>query len=236
MKIAICDDHPVFRTELKTILENQFHLRGIKLYDSGFALLLALKNEKERFDVVFMDWDLPGEEDGLSYAARYQTLDSRMSIIFVTGYIDSFVSDLFLQSVNVKGVLTKPVNESKLSQYLKHIEQEVRTRESIVLRIQGTEQKVYCEEVSYVESRGHNILLHLDGENRIITCRGKLEDMEKQFPDYFRSPHKSFLVNLHRLKRMEGSWVIMQSGEQIPISRTRRDTFRQFVFDYLARD
>ena len=62
MKVVIADDHPIFRSGLKFLLETSFQGIEIKEFDNGSAVLEeCLVNPH---DVVVLDIDMP-EKNGL---------------------------------------------------------------------------------------------------------------------------------------------------------------------------
>ena len=70
---------------------------------------------------------------------------------------------------------------------------------------------------------------HLYGLDRDADA---LDAAEKRLaPYHFVKVHRSYLVNLHHVRRIEGRDVVMESGERNPISKGR---FQQFYEQYIA--
>ena len=62
MKIVIADDHPIFRSGLKFLLESSFEKVHVTDFDNGASVLVHL--ESNHPDLVFLDIDMP-QKNGL---------------------------------------------------------------------------------------------------------------------------------------------------------------------------
>ncbi|MBP9904594.1 MAG: response regulator [Rhodoferax sp.] len=88
----------------------------VELANSGTAALQRLENSAApRFDLVLMDWQMPGMDGIAAVRAMHQTaaLPTVPTVIMVT----AFDTDALLQkaaSTPIDGILTKPVNHSAL--------------------------------------------------------------------------------------------------------------------------
>lgn len=84
---------------------------------------------------------------------------------------------------------------------------------------------IYQDEITYMESQGHKVNFHLSlgMSMRILTAHTTIDAMQMQLNPYrFVRPHKSFLVNCSYIDRIEPGNILMQNGDRIPISQSRR--------------
>lgn len=84
---------------------------------------------------------------------------------------------------------------------------------------------IYQDEIAYMESQGHKVNFHLflGMSMRIWTAHTTIDAMQMQLNPYrFVRPHKSFLVNCSYIDRIEPGNILMQNGDRIPISQSRR--------------
>lgn len=98
--------------------------------------------------------------------------------------------------------------------------------------------RVKQKSILYLESRRHEIEVHLERSpnmqaERIVTME-TLESLEQRLkPAGFARIHKSFLVNLDRVVKLEKDRVTLEGGEQLYISRYRypevKLQFEQFI-------
>ena len=86
MKVVIADDHPIFRSGLKFLLETSFQGIEIKEFDNGSAVLEeCLVNPP---DVVVLDIDMP-EKNGLVICDELIQQKCPSKIIILTMYKDA---------------------------------------------------------------------------------------------------------------------------------------------------
>ena len=89
-------------------------------------------------------------------------------------------------------------------------------------------------DIYYLESHGHKVLIHCKGQD--LTLRMTIPEALEQLPKRcFASPHKSYLVNMEHIVYATGTTVILSSGNQLPISRRKRQEFNQNFNAYLGR-
>lgn len=93
-------------------------------------------------------------------------------------------------------------------------------------------RRVRQAEIDYVFSfQGHSVLVHTSGKN-ILTSHtlGRLEKSMREQP--FLRIHRSYLVNLHRIRLMEvtGSQFYVHVGRhKLPVARRKRKTLLEIM-------
>jgi two-component system invasion response regulator UvrY len=81
LKIALCDDHPIFREGLKRILHEQSDIRVEEEVGSGAALLQAAA--ARRFDVIILDISLP-DMSGLDVLKNLRAAGIRAGVLILS--------------------------------------------------------------------------------------------------------------------------------------------------------
>ena len=90
-------------------------------------------------------------------------------------------------------------------------------------------QKVIMEAME-----NHRVKMGLEDGGEVFQY-GLLE-LEQRLPaDRFLRCHKSYLVNMDHVKRMEKTSFIMADGRRIPIGRTYQKTCREAVFGHVTK-
>lgn len=80
---------------------------------------------------------------------------------------------------------------------------------------------VNCGQILYVKSDGHYVEYYLEGKSKPEVDRNTMVDVLNELPETsFVRIHKSFIVNLHRIKIINSTRVMLDSGEWINLSRT----------------
>lgn len=85
LKIGICDDDPTFVDDIEKNIEQtikKHHWNG-KIVKFTDGRKLVRSNEKNKFDIIFLDIDMP-EKDGFSVARDIPEKDSLL--VFCTSY------------------------------------------------------------------------------------------------------------------------------------------------------
>ncbi len=82
-----------------------------------------------------------------------------------------------------------------------------------------------------MESKNKQVLVHTDSET--IVCNGKLSDFLAKLPDSFVQIHKSYVINLLRVKAMKRNCMISDKEQSIPISRHFQKEASNRYFTYL---
>lgn len=97
MEIAICDDDELFNEimseKLSTVLNKNQIKYNITPFFNGSELITALNDPLNRFDVVFLDVDMPGV-NGENVAQYINSSKTSIPVIFVTNH-DDFVFSSF---------------------------------------------------------------------------------------------------------------------------------------------
>jgi DNA-binding NarL/FixJ family response regulator len=110
MKVFIADDHPIFRSGLKFLLENSFDNIEIEQFENGIQLLERIKNHVP--DVVIVDIDMP-EKNGLEVCDEIISSGIETYVIMLTMYND--IEMLKLAFFNgAKGYLVKDNTSEEL--------------------------------------------------------------------------------------------------------------------------
>lgn len=236
MKIAICDDEPLYCEAMETMLGDH----GIEpdVYHSGEDLLLACLEQGQRYDGVFLDMEMDGL-NGFETANALHAHDPHLQIVFVTSHekymIDSFRCDP-LRFI-IKNQHGKPVPRDRFAEALEAICAVTAVkRQAIHLTVdRGDEVLLYDDEIAYCESVGRDILFYCtDGQT--YSWRATMAQLlDKLPPAHFAQCHKSFVVNLACVRRVseKASELFLTSGTRVPIGRAYKDAFRLARLRYM---
>ena len=239
IKIAICDD------EANVSLELSKKLNDILKADGGFAeiesftapeALIKRGGEGSSFDVIFMDIDWEGRGKGIEAAERLSHILPNASIIYITGYSERYVEQVFLRRSRLRGLLKKPINEDVLKSLLKKALEDEKSarRGKFSFSNRGGAYTIDYNDIIFLESKGHSLVIHT-GSGVCHEMNGKLDDIETGFPDNFIRCHKSYLVNMSHINTVLSDDIILTNGDRIPISRRKRQEFNADFCRFLGR-
>lgn len=231
-KIAVCDDNPLI---LEDVIEKVNRVAGAiccEGYSELEHLLEAIKSGK-RYLAILMDIEWNGSAEGIEAAHKVKQLDKEAKIIYMTGYAERYVQQIFLKSANISGFLMKPVEENFLRENLKKIKDEEQEAEkkSLLIKYKGAMLSFSFDDIFYLESIGHVITIHTKTGKQ--SCYDRLEKLFERLPRYFIQCHKSYVVNMKEIQRIEKGKVMMTDNTEIPISKSRYGDTKSRYFHYM---
>ena len=228
MRVAICDDEPVVLESLRLCIEKQPLVKSVQVFSTMEKFQKEIEKDC-RFDVALMDIEWEKEKNGIDFAEQLLVLAPQLQVIFVTAYNERFSQQIFLKNTNLCGYLVKPVQESLLSVLLEKAQQKrfLATDEKLLIQQKGIVHAISFRDIFFIESVGHQLIIHTS-ESKII-CYEKIDDMKQRLPEHFLQCHKSYIVNMQIIRRIEKNKIILQHDKEIPVSKARyaeaRDTF-----------
>lgn len=234
MQIAICDDDRLFLERFRGQVEALGLARRIECFCTLDSFLYALE-DGARYDAVLLDIDWKQDRTGMDLAEELNERSPRTRVIYVTGYNDRFSQRIFLRKSNLSGYLVKPVDTELLRANLEKVEDTVRRRDDPVLTVSvsGKPVSIPHREIVYLESLGHTVNIHTRAE--IITVYERLDKLSLLLPEGFLRCHKSFLVNMRRIRRFLDQDVLLDAGAAIPLSRSRSAEAKAEYFRYMGQ-
>lgn len=233
MHIAVCDDESIFLKSFQYKLEKQLKEMKmeaiVKSYSSGKAFLKELSD----FDAVFLDIDMP-ETDGMEIAV-YVNQNHPMPILFLTAHNELVYSSIQFHPFRF---IRKEYVDSELEEALYALGEHIRIQYqnyAVCLHTPEGNITLSVRNITFAEIYGHWIKIHTtDGKH--FECYGSLSAYEKEWEKYgFVRTHKSYLVNCRYIYSIQKNTVILDSGENILLSRSKARAVRE-KFEIIMRN
>lgn len=218
--IGICDDEAPMRRSLRLLLETKLQLMGEDYrmfeYDSGEGLIA--NGEAAWPDILFLDIEMK-QLSGMDTARLLRKKDARTILIFVTAYPD-FVFQGY--EVHAFHYILKPYDERKIQNVLEQALEELgKSREQFfALEQKSGAIKIPMKKILAFSSDRRKVFVLLD-DGKKLDFYGKLDEVEKNLPDYFIRCHNRHLVNLNHVDGLEKDCCTCGTI-QIPVSRACR--------------
>ena len=217
LNIAICDDERTEINYLTALVHKWAAARGIVVrltdYESAESFLFACDGEKS-VDIILLDIQMK-EMDGVELAHKIRRDDEIVQIIFITGYPD-FIAEGY--DVSALHYLMKPVKEDKFYEVLDKAAERLKKAEQTLL-VQTSEAtiKIPLDDILYIEAFAHYIVIQT--KTTSIETRANISDIEKSVGNRFVRCHRSYIVGLNHISRINKTEVILDNGKSIPLSR-----------------
>ncbi|MFG6366888.1 MAG: LytTR family DNA-binding domain-containing protein [Lachnospiraceae bacterium] len=240
MKVVVCDDCVEYLQTIETLLEQYKE----SISDVDFAVekyldATVLYNKilvGEQADIYILDM-IMSDRSGLDIGSLIRQADGDGVIIYITSS-DDYALEAY--GVHAARYLLKPVSEETFFEAMNFARSYTGTRKEHLFPIKTKEGtlSVSYSRIEYIEnySRTLNVCLD-DGENiRSIFIRKSFDEEIREIAGdrSFLQVHKSFLINMEHVKKLEQSEIVMESGKRIPVSKTRAADVRRAYLQFLS--
>jgi len=226
LRIAYCEDENVQLLLMKQLIEEWQEQSGVLCtyspYESGKAFLFE-NGENYPFDLLLLDIDMEGL-DGMELARKVRESDSKIPIVFLTNRRE-YVFEGY--EVNAFRYLLKPMDFPKLFLLLNEISKQHLAKKFYIIEKQdGETVKIDLDDIYYIEASGHYVNVYLQGkEYRFKKSLQELADViqinrESLIQAGFVYTHRSYLVHLKYVERVQKAECIMENKRMVPISRS----------------
>lgn len=224
MNIAIIDDEKMWRDKARKLIERHYKKIEMQIdeFESGEHFLI----EKKKYDLIFMDIEMPGL-DGLDTLQEYRLFTAEGIAVILTTHMEIVQKGYFVDAFRY---VNKGKMEEELEEALTSADIRMKTNEILTFHQVGFgEVSLRIRDILYIETEKRNIIVHTDNEDYI--CSGTIAEYEKILEpiSFFRS-HKSYIVNLDKIKRMDGTSVYFANGKSAYVSERKYvETKRQYM-------
>lgn len=231
-KYVIVDDEPKAIELLKKRISLLFpNLSNIGVYTGWSEAVDPLRTNKP--DIVFLDISMP-EKSGIDFLKLFP--DRKFDVIFVTAHADYAIDAIKLSAV---GYILKPIDDTELYHAVnKVIEKKNSISRSNITDINGDVLKIGVPNINGVDYIKPEEILYFESVNKYtkvvtksysVVSSYNLGEFKKVISDEsFFQVHRSFIVNLHHIRRYEAAGtVVMDDDMQIPVSKNSKSEFHE---------
>lgn len=232
MRIAVVDDEEMVLKEVRAEVELLASRKSAALeaaYYSRGELLLYDLQEQKTFDVYLLDIEMDGL-DGMALAARIREEQTGAYLVFLTSHPEFALEGY---EVHAYHYILKSRMREKLPGILEALYREIARDQQSVFTIQNGSRcvKILCREICYIYKEGKNAVLVTESGKTAV--RMTLQEVyEKLPPGEFLFADRGCLVNIRQIWMYRNREVILQSGETIPVSRSRIGAVRSEIGKY----
>jgi two-component system, LytTR family, response regulator LytT len=166
-----------------------------------------------------------------------KSLPEKPYIIFTTAYSEYAIEgykvdavDYLLKPISYKDFL-KAANKIKNLVELKGVKSEtVKTaREHLFVKSEYRLVRIELSEIKYIESMHEYVRIHLANDKPVMTLLSMKSIEEQLPPERFLRVHRSFIVNMERIKVIERFRIIFDNNVFIPVSDQYKTRFQEFI-------
>ena len=210
MRVAIVDDEECLE---------------IDKYASGEIFL----KKAEQYDIVFLDVEMK-QLDGFETASGYREIFPKAMIIILTTHTElsrkGYMVNAFryVDKTNIEEELTEALMSAKLC---------LNRNQSIEIEASNLGKvSVMLSDIMYIETLNHSLCVHTN-ENEYTSYTMRMGDFEEQLKEFgFFRCHKSYIVNLDKIKTFTKSEIQLRDGSMILVSVRKYQELKKQYLDY----
>ena len=238
LKVAVCDDEPRAISIISASIESVFRDAGMEIALETFTAPAELLDRlrAHKFDLIFLDISMP-EMDGIELGKQLQKSGSSAEIVFVSSRTDR-VFDTF--AVQPFGFVRKNHFLEDIAEVIARYEENRRETadDSRFAHFKDQQGMVAIDvtHVTYIECIRNTQVLHFDDSDREHKLYSRMETLEEELKRFsFLRVHKGYLVSCKFIRRFDSNAVILTTGEEIPVGRSRRQESMDAYLAYIGR-
>lgn len=242
MKAIIVDDEELARAVVRELISKHPEIEVIAECANGFEAVKAVTQQKP--DLLFLDIQMP-KLDGFEVL---ELVGTDMAVVFATAY-DEYALRAF--EIHAVDYLLKPFGADRFNAALARAKERLGNKEHlppalatparvpgqypdrIVLRDGSDVHIIPVHKLDYVEAQDDYVALVSEQKKRLK--QQTISSMEESLdPSKFVRIHRSYILNLERLKKVEpyskdSHVAILGNGERLPVSRSGYARLRQIL-------
>jgi two-component system LytT family response regulator len=240
IRTILADDEPLARRQLRALLQRDPQIALIAEAATGQEAHRALMQLQP--ELALLDVRMP-MGDGFSVL---EGVPRRPYVIFATAHAEHAVRAFDVEAVDY---LLKPFDDERFDRAIRRAKEAIRARRlltavqdfagdgpttagvgpSEVGRLAVHDGRgvswIEIREIEWIEAADYYVQVHALGKAYLV--RESLQKLEQRLGEPFLRVHRSALVNVakvQRLERLEGGelGIVLQSGSKVPVSRARR--------------
>jgi DNA-binding LytR/AlgR family response regulator len=222
MNCIIVEDQPPAQRILKRYIKDLGTLNLQGTFTDALQALTFLQSEKT--DLIFLDIHLP-KISGIEFI---KTLPNAPSVILTTAFSEYALEGYDL---NVVDYLLKPFSferfvkaVAKVNMATSAVVDENISPSSVFIKSGHEYINIIIADILYIKSDMDYTEIHTN--EKVHVSSETLTFWEQKLPaELFARVHKSYLVNISKIKKIAGSQLYLVNEKDIPIGRTYKEEF-----------
>jgi DNA-binding LytR/AlgR family response regulator len=218
MKCIIIDDDPFQRHLLSQYINQVDHLELIGEFDSASKAIQFLSGHEP--DLIFLDIEMPGMS-GVEFLEQFKP---KANIILISSKEEYAINGYTFE---VQDYLLKPISFARFTRSVNRIVTRTMHESSspeaanyLFIKDKGIYQKILISDIQYIQSSSEYVTIH--SKNKRVMLYSSMDGILKKLPANFIRVHRSFIVNLNAIERVNGNTVEIVN-QSINVSKTYHD-------------
>lgn len=233
LRITYAEDEKQERERIDNYLHTYAQTKGLALdiscFEDGEKLLECYP---EKTDILLLDIEMK-QMDGMTAARQIREFDRRVQILFVTNLISYAIEGYEVQAADF---LVKPIRYPVFASRMDRVLERIQVNQPRFLLTSYAKEKSCCQiqEIAYIESANKKTYIHLT-DGTVQMSSEPLYILEEKLSDEpFYRCHNAFVVNLAKIRSMDGAEILI-GQTRIPVSKYRKKDFLQALTGFRGR-
>ena len=228
--VGICDDEEIHRRGMRKLCEQYFdefpYAHDYIEFSSGEEVLLY---GGEQIHLLFLDIEMEGVS-GLEVMQKLRRNDRVWRIAFVSNHLEQR-----LDTIDIKTLvfLEKPVQYAGVAKCLNITIQESEKNKTVVFNSLVGKKSLREDEIYYIKAEIHYIDVFTRDEE-IMCCDSFKECEQKLVDSAFVRIHRSYLVNMQHIKKLQSEEVLLDDGTKLPVGRRFHASVKETHIKYIS--
>ncbi len=239
INIAICDDDKEIIDALKEAISLYSQEHSVEYDVHSFRCGEKLLETKINFDLIFLDIEMTGI-DGLTTAQMFRQIDKKARIVYVTNHSECALKSY---SVHPFDFVVKPFKSERIFSVLDELSHYLseNAEKEAVIQLKGEDGPLLLSLKSiYVFEYTGNRRITVYTKDDKFRIKGGLSDIFALInSESFVSPHKSFIVNMEHIDKLNNFTLYTTNGIEVPVAQKKlkdfHNEFSRFIKNYIRQ-
>ena len=190
--------------------------------------------ECEVIDAIFCDINMP-DLSGMDFV---KSLPVPPLVVFTTAYSEYAVEGFKVDAVDY---LLKPFGLTDFQRAAQKVKQryylvntatvsDVDEDDAIFLKTEYKVVRLQISDIRYVEGMSEYLKIHVEGQSKPLIVLLSMKKMEERLPQSsFMRIHRSYIINLKKIKELNKNRVILDTDTYLPIGDNYKEQFQDYI-------
>lgn len=226
------DDEPLALKQLAAYIEKTPFLNLIKSCHSAVEARKVMSEDE--IDAIFIDINMP-DLNGLEFV---RSLDNPPIVVFTTSYTEYAIEGY---KVNAIDYLLKPFGLDDFQRAADKVKKQydllhnatvsqVDDDDTMFVKTDYKIMRINTLDITHIEAMSEYLRIHIDGVKRPMIVLLSMKKMEECLPaNRFMRVHRSYIINLRRIKQVSKSRITLDNEAEVPIGDLYKDAFNDYL-------
>jgi DNA-binding LytR/AlgR family response regulator len=231
IKCIAIDDEPLALKQIAAYIRKVPFLDLSEQFESALEAISYLQDNE--IDLMFIDINMP-DLNGMDFV---KSLNNPPKVIFTTAYSQYAVEGF---KVNAIDYLLKPISfndflcsANKAKERLLKPSHEAESvngnEEFLFIKSEYKIFRINYSDIKYIEGMREYLRIHIENHPPVMALMS-MKKMEQFLPDKsFMRIHRSYIVNLNKVKIVERFRIIFDDKNYIPVGDNYKSKFQEFL-------